>query len=132
MSSLQSSLAQSRHLAGTDADDAPACFTVGDAVGAVTFVTWNQGTWVLPWVHLLGAHHTAHAEAERIALLFAQHEVTAEGLRLALLMPDIAASRLAMLQEFPERFAGDCAGKGPWVVRLVVKVRTPQAEVADG
>lgn len=100
MSSLQTSLAQSRKTA--DADDAPACFAVSDGVGSVTFITWNHGTWVLPWIHLLAAHHSSAAETDRLALTFAQHEVTAEGLRLALLLPDIAGSRLSMLREFPE------------------------------
>lgn len=128
MSSLLSSLAHSRPAGGTD--ESPQCFSVAEGVSAVTLVTWNNGSWVLPWVHLLGAHHSAHAEAERIALLFAQHEVTAEGLRLALLLPEIAAARLTMLRELPERFAADCAGKGPWVLRLTVKVRSPQADLS--
>lgn len=122
MSSLQSSLAQRR--IDTPSDAAHVCHSFADAVGAITFTTWQSGIWVLPWVHFLGAHHVVHAKGERIDFLFAQHEVKAEGLRLVLLMPGIAAGRLATLSEVPERFATDLPLKEPCVLRLLIKTRT--------
>ena len=105
MNSLQSSLAQ-RHM-DPPSDAAHVCHSFADAVGTITFTTWQSGIWVLPWVHFLGAHHVVHAKGERIDFIFAQYEVKAEGQRLVLLMPGIAAGRLATLSEVPERFAAD-------------------------
>jgi hypothetical protein len=121
MSTLHASLAQRR--AETPSDDPRLCYAVANAVTAVTFTTWKTGVWVLPWIHFLGAHHVVHAKGERIAFVFAQHEISAEGLRLALLMPEIAAARLSVLREVPERFTADLPAEEPCVLRLFIKSR---------
>ncbi|MBL9187136.1 MAG: hypothetical protein JNK23_06645 [Opitutaceae bacterium] len=121
MSTLHASLAQRR--AEMPTDDPRLCYAVASAVTAITFTTWKSGVWVLPWIHFLGAHHVAHAKGERIAFVFAQYEISAEGLRLAMLMPEIAAARLSVLREVPERFAADLPAEEPCVLRLVVKSR---------
>ena len=121
MSTLQASLAQRRPDIVTEGS--PLCYAVAPSVSAVTFTPWKSGIWVLPWIHFLAAHHSAHAKGERIEFTFAHHAVVAEGLRLASLMPEIAAARLSALREIPDHFAADMPAKEPCVLRLVITSR---------
>ncbi|RRJ96042.1 hypothetical protein Ga0100231_019015 [Opitutaceae bacterium TAV4] len=129
MSTLQASLAQRRidQAGNTTTVAVPASrpvFSVSNQTSTITFRTWNAGVWILPWFHFLSAHHSVGEDSERILFLFADHEVEVTGLHLFPLMADIAAMRLELLCELPERFTLGSTSSEPSIRLMVIKIQT--------
>jgi hypothetical protein len=116
MSSLQECLDRQQ-----PADAVPVTVFLAKApAGGLEVHSSNDGDWVIPWPHFVGARFFGSPGSDRIVLTFTEHEVVVEGVRLRQLLPEIAGCRIERLIALPPNFRTQSASKAPEVRRLAV------------